>query len=294
MAEQQQVVMNGKICMVTGATAGLGQVTALALAAFGATVIVVGRNEIKSGATVEMIKQQTGNTSVDYMLADLSSMAAVRQLAATFQEKYGRLHVLVNNAGALFMRRQETVDGLEMTFGLNHISYFLLTHVLLDVLKESAPARIVNVSSSAHYRGALDFDDLHYVRRAYNGRQAYSDSKLANVMFTYELARRLEGTGVTANALHPGLVATDFAANNFGVLGRPLRRVLDLFSISVDQGAETQIYLASSPDVGDATGLYWENREPKRSSDRSYDEDAQRHLWDASAAITGLAVAAGA
>ncbi len=279
--------MNGKVCLVTGATDGIGQVTARELAAAGAEVVIVGRSQEKSERTVAEIKQQTGNDHIEYLLANLSSLQQVRDLAAAFLRDHDRLDVLVNNAGAIFLSRRETVDSLEMTFALNHLAYFLLTNLLLDVLKASAPARIVNVSSGAHYRGHVNFDDLQHAQH-YSGFQVYSDSKLMNVMFTYELARRLEGTGVTANTLHPGLVATNFLANNWGVGGKIVRRLLDLVSISAEKGAQTSIYLASSPDVEGTTGTYFEKKKPVRSAEQSYDQDAQRRLWDISAEITHL------
>lgn len=281
--------MNGKVCMVTGATSGIGQVTALALAQRGATVIAVGRSQEKSAALVEQIERQTGSTTVEYMLADLSSQQEIRRLAQQFQGRYQRLDVLVNNAGGLFISRQQSVDGIEMTFALNHLSYFLLTNLLLDTLKASAPSRIVNVASDAHESARLDFDDLQGQRR-YSGIQAYGRSKLANILFTYELARRLAGTGVTVNTLHPGVVATNFGANN-GRLARVLRRVANLVSISPDQGAQTSIYLATSPDVEGVTGQYFVKQKAVPSSKASYDKAAAERLWRVSEELTGLAVA---
>jgi retinol dehydrogenase 12 len=279
--------MNGKICLVTGATDGIGKVTARELAAAGADVIVVGRSQSKTEQVVAEIKQQTGNNNVEFMLADLSSMQQVRDLAAAFKRDHDRLDVLVNNAGAIFMSRRESVDGLEMTFALNHVGYFLLTNLLIDVLKASAPARIVSVSSSAHYRGHVNFDDLQHAQH-FSGFQVYSDSKLMNVLFTYELARRLEGTGVTANTLHPGVVATNFMANNWGILGKLSRRLLDLGSISAEKGAQTSIYLATSPEVEGVTGEYFDKKKSVKSAKESYDQDVQRRLWETSIAITQL------
>lgn len=273
--------MSGKICVVTGATSGIGEVTARELARQGATVIVVGRSQEKSAATVEKIEQETGNANVEYMLADLAVQQDVRGLAEQVEGRHQRLHVLVNNAGAVILKRQQTVDGIETTFALNHLSYFLLTNLLLDRLKAGAPARIVNVSSNAHERGKLDFDDL----QGASGFGAYARSKLANVMFTYELARRLEGTGVTANVLHPGLVATNFGTNN-GLVGRLLRPLFDRRAISPEEGARTSIYLASSPEVEGVTGRYFVKETETRSAPRSYDERAQARLWEASAELT--------
>ncbi|MDQ3829839.1 MAG: SDR family NAD(P)-dependent oxidoreductase, partial [Candidatus Tectomicrobia bacterium] len=206
-------LMHGKVCVVTGATSGIGLVTAEALARQGATLIVVGRNSARGAATVSRIQQETGNSAVELMVADLSAQAQVRQLASAIQQRFARLDVLVNNAGALFSQRQLSQDGIEMTFALNHLAYFLLTNLLLDSLKASTSARIVNVSSEAHRRARLDFADLQGQQR-YSGWRAYARSKLANILFTYELARRLEGTGIVANALHPGFVATNFGRNN--------------------------------------------------------------------------------
>jgi NAD(P)-dependent dehydrogenase (short-subunit alcohol dehydrogenase family) len=283
--------MNGKICLVTGATAGIGKVTARELARQGATVIVVGRNREKSEAMVSEIKQQTDNLNVEFMLADLSVQKAVHQLAEQFKRQYQRLHVLVNNAGAIFLRRQESADGIEMSFALNHLNYFLLTNLLWDTLKASAPARIINVSSRAHQRVAgLNFDDLQN-RKGYAGQQVYGQSKLANVLFTYELARRLEGTGVTANTLHPGFVATHFATNN-GWLARLARPFLDLFALSAEEGARTMIYLATSPEVESVTGKYFVKEKAVPSSPASYDEAAARRLWEISVKMTGLVIPA--
>jgi NAD(P)-dependent dehydrogenase (short-subunit alcohol dehydrogenase family) len=201
--------MIGKVCMVTGATNGIGQVTALELARRGGTVIVVGRNQEGALSTVNEIQQETGNQAVDFLLADLASHSQIRSLASEFLRRYKRLDVLVNNAGAMFLRRQESPDGIELTWATNHLSYFLLTLLLLDLIKNSAPARIVNVSSNAQYGNPVDFADLQNEKR-YWFMRAYGRSKSANVLFTYELARRLEGTGVTANALHPGFVRTKY------------------------------------------------------------------------------------
>lgn len=283
--------MDGKICMITGATDGIGKVTAHALAKQGATVIIVGRNRQKSMATVSEIRQESGNANVEYMLADLSSQQAIRELAEQFKSKYQELHVLLNNAGAMFMSRQESVDGIEMTFALNHLNYFLLTHLLLDTIKASAPARIVNVSSRAHKRlKTLDFDNLQG-EKSYSGMSAYMISKLGNVLFTYELAKRLQNSQVTVNALHPGVVATQFGANNGGWFGKLIRKFFNLFCISVEEGAKTNIYLASSPDVEGVTGKYFNECKAIRSSKLSNDEDVAQRLWKISEELTGIGVA---
>ncbi len=281
--------MNGKVILITGATNGIGRVAARELAAMGATVVVVGRDAARAEATLHEIKQATGSSAVDSILADLSSMAEVRRLAEEFKSRYKRLDVLVNNAGAVFARRQETVDGYELTFALNHLAYFLLTNLLLDTLNTSAPARIVNVSSDAHTGGKMNFDDLHS-QRSYGqmGFTPYSQSKLANVLFTYELARRLQGTGVTANVLHPGFVASGFGRNNKGIMDL-IMRVVHRFAISSEEGAETIIYLASSPEVEGVSGKYYYQSKALKSSLASYDEVAARRLWAMSEQMVGLA-----
>jgi NAD(P)-dependent dehydrogenase (short-subunit alcohol dehydrogenase family) len=210
----------------------------------------------------------------------------VRRLADDFKSHFSRLDVLVNNAGAVFLTRHESADEIEMTFGLNHLNYFLLTNLLLDMLIASAPARVVNVSSGAHNGARLNFDDLEN-KRGYNGMRAYGQSKLANLLFTYELARRLEGKGVTANALHPGFVASNFAKNNLGIL-KPLMSLIQLGAISPEEGAQTSIYLASSPEVAGVTGKYFVKKKAVTSSTASYDEETARRLWDISARLTGL------
>lgn len=269
--------MMGKICLVTGATDGLGKVTARTLAQAGATVIGVGR----IAEEIEAAKAEIGNSapSLEFMQADLSSQAQIRALFNQFKRKYDRLHVLVNDAGALFSSYRESVDGIEMTFALNHLGYFLLTNLLLDTIRASAPARIINVASTAHEGNTIQFDDLGH-RRNYDGWTAYGSSKLANILFTYELARRLAGTGVTVNTLHPGVVDTSF----FRTAGMNMRG-----TISPEEGADTQIWLAQSKEVEGVTGKYFVRRRAARSSDASYDEAVARRLWEVSARMTGLA-----
>lgn len=278
--------MKNKVILVTGGTSGIGKVAATELARMGASVVIVGRNHGKTAAIVEEIRAQTDNIRVDGLVADLSSLAEVRKLAADFKKRYQRLDVLLNNAGAVFTQRQVSADGYEMTFALNHLNYFLLTNLLLDVLKASAPARIVNVSSGAHTGGRLDFSDLQSEK--YSSWKAYSNSKLANVYFTYELARRLQGTGVTVNALHPGFVATNFGVSNGGFM-QGIMKVAQLGAISPEKGAQTSIYLASSPEVEGVTGKYFSDKKETRSSAISYDEAIAAQLWDVSEKLTGLA-----
>jgi NAD(P)-dependent dehydrogenase (short-subunit alcohol dehydrogenase family) len=287
-----QRAMDGKICLITGATSGIGLVTARELAARGATVVLAGRDRAKTEGATGRIARETGNASVEYLLADLSSQAEVRRVAEEFKQRHPRLDVLVNNAGALFGRRRETGDGIEMTFALNHLAPFLLTNLLLDTLAASAPARVVTVGSDAHRGARNDFSDPQQKRRRYSGLRAYNESKLANIMSTCELARRLAGTGVTANALHPGFVASNFARNNGGLVGFGMT-LLRPMMISSERGAQTPIYLATSPEVEGVTGQYFVDRKPGRSSPASYDEAAQRHLWELSEELTGLAATSG-
>jgi len=283
--------LDGKTILITGATNGIGKAAALQLAKQGATIVIAGRNPAKTARTVDEIKAQSGNPAVNGLIADLSSLAEVRRLAAEFCQKYTRLDVLINNAGGIFANRELTVDGYEHTFAFNHLAYFLLTNLLLDQLKASAPARIVNVSSGVHEGAVIDFDDLQNQKNyGYGGNRAYGQSKLANVMFTYALARRLAGSGVTVNAVRPGVVATGFGENNTGLL-RLGAQIFHLFSITPEQGADTAVHLASSPEVEGMTGKYWYKRKAVPSSPVSYDEAAQQRLWDVSAQLTGLATA---
>lgn len=286
-----QQSVEGKICLITGATSGIGYITARELAAKGMAVTIVGRDQAKTRAAAERIKRETGNAKGEYLVADLSSQAEVRRLADDFKQRHPRLDVLLNNAGAMFTSRQQSADGIEMTFALNQLAPFLLTHLLLDTLKASAPARIVVVGSDAHNGARNSFDDPQQQRRGYSGLRAYNESKLANIMFTYELARRLAGSGVTANTLHPGFVASNFAHNNGGLVSFGMR-LLRPVMISSERGAQTSIYLASSPEVEGVTGEYFVKSKPARSSAASYDEAAQRHLWEVSEELTGLSVRA--
>lgn len=276
--------MHGKTCLITGATNGIGEATARALADMGAQVIGVGRNAEKCARVEHQIRALTGNPNVSYLLADLSDLEQVLQLARRIREKYKELHVLINNAGAFFLRRQLNPQGFEMTFALNHLSYFMLTNLLIDRLIASAPARIVIVASGAHNTGTIHFEDLN-LSRGYNGWKAYAQSKLANILFAYELARRLQGYNITVNAMTPGFVATGIGKNN-GILVRlalwPLHR---LGAQKPEEGARTVIYLATSPKVEGITGKYFISEKPVPSSPASYDEQAARSLWDASEAL---------
>jgi len=279
--------MRARTVVVTGATDGVGREAATRIAEAGATLLLVGRNPDKGRAVVERMRGEAGNRAISFLCADLSRLDEVRRVAGEIRDRCGRLDVLLNNVGAIFMRRRESADGIEMTWALNHLGYFLLTHELLDLVKASAPARIVNVASAAHRGGAIDFDDLEG-RRAYSGRGAYAQSKLANILFTYELARRLEGSGVTANALHPGFVRTRFGSGN----GLPVRLIIAammrLSGISVAEGGRTSVYLATSPEVAGASGGYYEACAPATSSAASRDEAVARRLWQVSAERAGV------
>jgi len=273
--------MNGKTILVTGATFGIGQATALQIARTGATVVVAGRNKEKSQAVVHNIRQETGNPKVEYLLADLSSISQVTAMAQEFEARHERLDVLINNVGVFFWRRHQTVDGFERTFALNFlVGHFLLTGLLLDSLLAGAPSRIINVSSDAHFAGEIDFADLQGTKR-YSGWKAYSQSKLANVLFTYALARRLEDSGITANALHPGVVASGFVtpSNTPEILARGFRKVYGLFALSPSEGAETSVYLATAPEADGITGRYFARKRAKDSSKISYDQATQERLW---------------
>jgi len=281
-------LMTGKNVLVTGGTRGIGKATAVGLAALGAQVAITGRDRVSAEAAAADIRVASGNpAAVDVFTADLSSQVDVRRLAGEVLDAYPRLDVLVNNVGGFWAHRHVTADGLEHTFALNHLAPFLLTNLLLDRLKGSAPARVVTVSSGAHATGRIVFDDLQGTAE-YSGKRAYSASKLANVMFTYELARRLEGTGVTATVLHPGVVRTNFGADDPAGLIKAMLPLVRLFMKTPAAGAATTIYLASSVELEGATGRYFANRKPKTSSRVSYDTAAAARLWKVSTALVGL------
>ena len=287
MNQLSKPTMMDKVCLVTGATAGIGKITATALAAQGAELIIHGRNHQKTEDTMQEIRTRTGNDQISYLLADFSDLEQVRNLAQTFQERSSKLDILVNNAGAFFNKKTPTPYGVEMTFLVNHLAPFLLTNLLLETLRKSAPARIVNISSEGHRQGKLDFEDLE-LNKSYFSMNAYGRSKLANILFTYELARRLEGTQVTVNALHPGHIATDIWKNDFGFLGPILQWFMGKIALTPEEGAENSIYLASSPDVEGVSGKYFIKNEPAESSNSTYDEAFARKLWTVSAELTAL------
>jgi NAD(P)-dependent dehydrogenase (short-subunit alcohol dehydrogenase family) len=277
--------MTGRVCVVTGATRGIGRATAEGLARLGASVVMLCRKR-EDGEKVSREIAADAGMIPDVVPADLSSQTSIRQAALYLRDRYPRLHVLINNAGVIPRQREVTVDGLELQFAVNHLAYFLLTDLLLPQLEAGAPSRIINVSSGAHTHAAIDFNDLQ-ADRGYESKQVYSRSKLANILFTYELSRRLRGTGVTANCLNPGVVATGMLADYIGIsaIGAPLART---FGAKPEEGAETSIYLASSPAVESVTGKYFERKQPTSSSRASYDEAAARRLWEVSERLTGI------
>ena len=281
--------MNGKVVIVTGANAGIGKAAASKLAEMGAHIIMVARDERRGQLAQQEIKTASGSTRVDLLIADLSSQQSIRQLATSIQHGYERVDVLLNNAGGVWGERRLTVYGIEYTFALNHLGYFLLTQLLLDLLKRSAPARIINVSSGAHNSGHINFDDLQGVQK-YSPMTAYSQSKLANVLFTYELARRLEGTNVTVNCLHPGFVNTRFGRDGdlSGLVGKLLPLVSRFMARTPERGADTAVYLASDPQFAQVTGKYFDTRKDTRSSSESYDTAIAARLWTMSEEMTGL------
>ncbi|MGA3123006.1 MAG: SDR family oxidoreductase [Polyangiaceae bacterium] len=278
--------MQGKIVVITGANQGIGKASAVALGALGAKVVLVCRNADKGRAAVGDI-ERAGAKGVDLVLADMGSQADIRRAAAEIRSKHRRIDVLLNNAGVFVPSRRTTVDGLEETFAVNHLGYFLLTSLLIDVLVASAPSRVVSVSSDAHRRSRMRWDDLQFQDGRYKAFGAYGQSKLANILFTRELARRLDGTGVTANCLHPGLVASGFGhtyGGAFGVivsLARPLM-------IGPEDGARTSVYLASSPDVTTVTGKYFTKCTERRPSAAALEDGAPERLWSVSERLTAL------
>lgn len=272
--------MIDSICLVTGATAGLGRAAARALGGRGATVVLVARSPERGEAVRAEIEQAGGRAEV--LLADLASLCQVREAAAEFARRFDRLDVLVNNAAVYTRERTLTEDGFETQLAVNHLAPFLLTHLLLPLLRRSAPSRVVTVSSEAHQGASLRWDDLNG-ERGYNGVRAYAQSKLANLLFTFELARRLEGTGVTANAVHPGVVGTELLFGGWAPL-----RLLRPFLRTPEKGADTLVYLAASPEAAGVSGGYFKDRRPLRASRRARDPEAARRLWEVSRGMVGL------
>ena len=279
--------MNGKVCIVTGATSGIGLEAARRLAVLGARLVLVGRNRDKGEAILAQLRAETPDVAAEMHYADLSRREEVSRLAGALLETAPRIDVLLNNAGAIFTRRGVTPEGMERTFALNHIGYFLLTHLLRDRIVASAPARIVNVASEAHRRAVLDFEDLQCARD-YSGWKAYQRSKLCNILFTRELARRLSGTGVTANSLHPGFVATAFGDNNRGLFRIGLGLGKRFMAISVARGAETPVYVASAPEIAMVSGRYFDKCRERAPSGAAQDDSTAVALWRESALLAGL------
>ncbi len=279
-------MMHNKIALVTGANAGMGKVIATELARQGATVVMVARNHRKGEEARAEIAEVTGNSSVDLLVADLSSQQSVRQLAQAFQQRYAHLHVLVNNAGAHIQQREVSVDGIEMNLAINHLSAFLLTDILLDMMRSSAPARIVNVASNAMTK-SINVDDLQS-KQTFVPFDVYGQAKLAMVMCGYALARRLTGTGITVNALHPGFTATNIIANVAPPIARPFVGIIKRFLQTPEQGAQTALYLATSSEVEGVTGKYFIKSKQTPSVPISYHEVLQERVWDISAYLVGL------
>ena len=279
--------MSGKICVVTGSNSGIGKETALALAEMGATVIMVVRNLEKGQKALDEIVSKTGNRSISLMTCDMSSMASVRSFAAEIKKRYNNLHVLINNAGAEFAKRQVTSEGFEQSFAVDYLAPFLLTYELLGLLKAGAPSRIINVSSGLAKNGKIDFDDLQNERN-YKGMQAYSNTKLMLMMFTYELSRRLKGTGVTANVLMPGFVATNLGKNSGSIRSAIMFAMVRPMQISAKKGAETSVYLASANEVRDVSGKCFAKKKEAISCPASYDQEVQKRLWNETTNLLGL------
>lgn len=279
--------MSGKVVVVTGATAGIGFEAARAMAARGARVIITARDAAKGEKSVAELRRLCGNDRVEVALVDFASMASIRDASVDIHKRTERIDVLLNNAGAVYTERQLSKDGLELTFATNHIGYFLFTQLLLDLLKKAAPSRVVNVASDAHKAalGGITFDDLER-KNGFSGFRVYGESKLMNILFTRELAKRLQGTGVTANSLHPGVIASGFGQNNKGLMGFATRHLGKYVLATPEKGAQTSIYLCTSPDVAGVTGRYFAKSKETQPTKYGVDDDAARRLWDVSERIT--------
>jgi NAD(P)-dependent dehydrogenase (short-subunit alcohol dehydrogenase family) len=276
--------MKGKICIVTGANSGIGKATAMGLAKMGATVVMLCRNKERGEEAQKEIIDLTGNTNVDLMLCDLASLKEIHSFVSEFKSKYQLLHVLINNAGIMTAKRNQSVDGYEMNFAVNHLAPFLLTNLLLDILKNSAPSRIINVGSAAHRFGKMDFDDLQSENKKSRFMKLYGSSKLAMTLVSYELSRRLEGSNVTVSVVHPGIINTNLGRDRSSIsIGFSKR-----FFKPPEVGAETSLYLASSPEVEGITGKYYANKQQKKSSKESYNEEYAKRLWEITEEMTAL------
>lgn len=275
------------VVIVTGANSGIGKATCAALAKKGATIIVACRSKTRGEAALREVREQSGSNTLQLMLCDLGSLKSIEEFCREFKSRFHRLDVLINNAGVILPGRHLTADGFELQFGVNHLGHFLLTNRLLELLKSSAPARIINVTSGAHKIGKIHWDDIN-LEKNYTLWRAYAQSKLANILFTYELSDRLKGTGVTVNCLHPGAVATNMGINRETGFGTLVMRLLKPFFNSPSQGAETSIYLATASEVDGVTGKYFYRKQPVATSRRSYDKNLAKRLWELSERLTRI------
>jgi NAD(P)-dependent dehydrogenase (short-subunit alcohol dehydrogenase family) len=281
----ENIDMNGKVVMITGANSGIGKETAIELAKMGAIIVMVCRSRERGERALVEIKEKANSEKIELFIADLADQSSIRGMVERFKRKHDKLHVLINNAGVMLSKRTSSPEGYETTFATNHLGHFLLTNLVLDMLKVSAPARIVNVSSSVHKFAKLNFDDIDSEHK-YRGYRTYANSKLFNILFSYDLARRLEGTGVTVNVLHPGVIRTNLGKNNNNKLIKLMSLIFRLFMKSPEKGARTTVYLASSPEVENISGEYFVNSKPKKSSKISYEQTLQNELWEISTNLT--------
>ncbi|MHA2026114.1 MAG: SDR family oxidoreductase [Candidatus Thorarchaeota archaeon] len=279
--------MKDKVCIVTGSNSGIGKETALALAEMGATVVAVVRNQELGEQACEAIVTETGNKAVDLMLCDLSSMSTIRKFVKDFTSNYDRLDVLINNAGAVFSKRDVTEEGFERTLAVNYLAPFLLSHELLPLLKESAPSRVINLSSGLASRAEVNLEDLQS-ESSFKSRKVYGNAKIMVEMFTYEMARRLENTGVSVNAVRPGFVATNLGRSSGSRSSRIMFGMMKPFQLSPKEGAETSVYVASSPEIEGITGKCFAKKQETETSEKSYDVEKQKQLWDATGDLLGL------
>lgn len=275
--------LKDKICIITGATSGIGKETAKAIAREGAVVVLPIRDALKGDILKDEILEQNPDARIDLMHCDLASFDSIREFAAAFKKKYKKLHLLINNAGIWETKRNLSADGIERNFAVNHLAPFLLTNLLLDTIKQSAPARIINVASEAHKQGKIHFSDIEYEKK-FSSMGSYAQSKLANILFTKKLSQKLKGTGVTANCLHPGVVNT----NLFDKMPSILKGLMNLFMISPQKGAQTTIYLATSPDVENISGEYFAKSQPKKPAPIALRQDVADKLWDLSEKYVGI------